>query len=46
MLLVLDANGNNAVLETYIHAADSTGTTDRIIVQHDGDVNSPKYFLT
>ena len=38
ILLVLDANDNNAILRTYVHA------NDQILMQHDGDVNSPSYF--
>lgn len=38
ILLVLDANDNNAILKTYIHA------NNQILCQHDGDVNSPRYF--
>lgn len=38
ILLVLDANDNNTILKTYVHA------NDQVIAQHDGDVNSPRYF--
>jgi len=38
ILLVLDANDNNAILKTYVHA------NNQILMQHDGDVNSPRYF--
>ena len=38
ILLVLDANDNNAIVKTYVHA------NNQILMQHDGDVNSPRYF--
>jgi len=38
ILLVLDANDNNAILKTYIHAH------NQVIAQHDGDYNASRYF--
>ena len=38
ILLVLDANDNNAVLKTYVHA------NDQVIAQHDGDYTAGRYF--
>ena len=38
ILLVLDANDNNTVLKTYVHAS------NQIIAQHDGDYTPDRYF--
>jgi RHS repeat-associated protein len=38
ILLVLDANNNNEVVKTYVHA------NGQILMQHDGDVNALRYF--
>jgi len=38
LLLVLDADDNNAILKTYIHA------NDQIMCQHDGDHTTSRYF--
>jgi RHS repeat-associated protein len=38
ILLVLDANNNNAILKTYIHA------NGQVLAQHNGDVNASRYF--
>jgi len=38
VLLVLDANDNNNILKTYIHAQ------NQVIAQHDGDYNTSRYF--
>lgn len=38
ILLVLDADDNNAILKTYIHA------NNQIIMQHNGNHTGSKYF--
>jgi len=38
VLLVLDANDDNNILKTYIHAQ------NQVIAQHDGDYNTSRYF--
>jgi RHS repeat-associated protein len=38
VLLVLDANNNNAILKTFIH------TDSEVLMQHNGDYNADKYF--
>jgi RHS repeat-associated protein len=38
VLLVLDANNNNAILKTYIHA------NGEVLAQHDGDHTADRYF--
>jgi RHS repeat-associated protein len=38
VLSVLEANDNKAIIKTYVHV------NNQILMQHDGDVNSPRYF--
>jgi len=38
VLLVLDADNNNAIVKTYVHA------DNQVIAQHDGDYTADKYF--